>query len=299
MNSNQLKIFIEVVEMKSLSEVARKLNIKQPTVSFHLKSLQESLAVQLFKTKSFHNVELTEAGQELYKYALRLTSINNEAMRAMNDYKNYNRGSVHIGATHTTATYLVVPKIQAFKEKFNDLSINLDVQVATKVIDLVKSYKIDFGLISQVAFKDPDLNVMKVMNDNLVISFSRNHPFMEKETLVPSDLNGLPMIHHEMGSLSRMIFDDWAKENGVNLNIKFETSGSEVIKESIMKDFGFGVLSQTLVKQSAKVIDLHYRPIPNWKTNREIYIIYRKDKLLTKELIHMIDILKDKNISHV
>lgn len=63
MNLQQLKVFVLAVELQKLYLVAQKLEVTQPTVTFHLNKLQEDIGVSLFHTKSYHVIKLTEAGK--------------------------------------------------------------------------------------------------------------------------------------------------------------------------------------------------------------------------------------------
>ncbi len=57
----RLQIFLSVAENLSFSEAAQRLHISQPTVSHHIKALEQALGVELFN-RSSHTVKLTGAG---------------------------------------------------------------------------------------------------------------------------------------------------------------------------------------------------------------------------------------------
>ncbi|MEI0735993.1 LysR family transcriptional regulator [Paenibacillus sp. JTLBN-2024] len=51
MNLLKLHILVLIEKLKKVTDVARELDMKQPTVTFHMKSLEEELGVALFETK--------------------------------------------------------------------------------------------------------------------------------------------------------------------------------------------------------------------------------------------------------
>lgn len=299
MNINQLRVFKALVELGKVSDVAKMLHIKQPTVSFHINKLQEEIGVNLFKTKTLHNVRLSDPGKTLYQYAKNITSTINEAERVMIDYKANRKGALNIGATHTAAKYLIVPKISEIKDILNSVSIQLEVNRSPSIIAQIKNFELDLGIISQVDFEDDDLHIQKVMEDTLVVTFSKQHPFALIDQLKVEDFEQYPMVQHEQGSTSRRLIDEWAFENDVNLDVTFETSNSEVLKEAVKRNLGYAFLSETLAKQSAKEGYINFKYVPNLNINRAIYIVWHKDKWLSNSLIQIIELIQNKNIGRI
>ncbi|MEC3466110.1 LysR family transcriptional regulator, partial [Bacillus thuringiensis] len=62
MNLLKLEIVVLIKKYKKLTIVAEKLGVKQPTITFHIKSLEEELGVSLFELRSGRYF-LTEAGE--------------------------------------------------------------------------------------------------------------------------------------------------------------------------------------------------------------------------------------------
>lgn len=61
----ELKTFIEVVEQQSFTKAAQKLNISQPTVSLHIRRLEECFnAVLIRRSKKQKQLSVTYAGHD-------------------------------------------------------------------------------------------------------------------------------------------------------------------------------------------------------------------------------------------
>lgn len=289
MNLQQLKVFVYTVRLKKLYLVAKKLGVRQPTVTFHLNKLQEELGVPLFITKSYHNIQLTEAGKSLYHYAQNITSQSEEIESLMLEFKELKAGRISIGSTHTPATYIIIPYLSNLKKEYGDISIVLDVNTSNVIIEKIKQFNLDLGIITEVNFKDEELIINPLQKDDLVIVIPPNHPFAQKETLMPADLSGQPLVHHEPESVSRKLFDQWAMQHNVSLNIKIETSGSEAMKEAVKHEMGYGILSETIINREVSAGELCMRLIPEWKYQRQIYLIRRKDKLVSPAMQLFLD----------
>ena len=76
-----LRTFVLVVELRSFTRAARAQDITQPAVSVRIRSLQGILGVELFD-KSAPGVTLTAIGEQVFKSARRLLSVNHRCLRA-------------------------------------------------------------------------------------------------------------------------------------------------------------------------------------------------------------------------
>ena len=68
MNLAYLKTYLEVIKLGSFSEVAKKLSISQPAVSFQIQKLEQDLDVRLID-RSQKTITMTEAGKRLLRFA--------------------------------------------------------------------------------------------------------------------------------------------------------------------------------------------------------------------------------------
>ena len=80
MEIRQLRMFREVVDAGSISEAARRMNLSQPPLSYHMKMLEQELGVTLFH-RGKKNIELTPAGRLLYERAETMLSLESAVSR--------------------------------------------------------------------------------------------------------------------------------------------------------------------------------------------------------------------------
>ncbi len=281
MNLQQLKSFVLAVELQKLYLVAQKLDITQPTVTFHLNKLQEELGVALFHTKSYHVIRLTEAGRAFYHYASQISALSSEAESAMDGYRGFHAGKLSIGSTHTPATYLLPSLLGELKRSYPRLSILLDVRPASFILEKIKQYELDLGIISQTSIDDPDLAALPLTRDDLVLIFDPEHPLAGLADLSPGRLAEYPFVSHEQGSISRRLIDDWAAANGAALAATMEVSGSEALKAAVMHRIGFGMIAEACVQTELAEGKLLSRRIPGWSAERFIYAVRHRNKLVS------------------
>ncbi|MDQ0169358.1 LysR family transcriptional regulator [Paenibacillus tundrae] len=298
MNLQQLKVFVHVVNLQKLYLVAEKLNITQPTVTFHLNKLQEDAGMALFHTKTYHVIKLTEAGRSLYHYAKQIVALDDEMRRTLENYKETATECLRIGSTHTPATYILPDLLFEFRQAHH-IYLSLDVKPATQVIEKIKLYDLDLGVISHTGPDDPDLIYEPLMKDDLVIIFHPEHILATKPTIEPHDLQSLPLIAHEEGSSSRAIINQWALEHDVQFTEIMQVSGSEALKSMVRQNMGIAMLSQASIIQDLIKGEIMACPIPNWSPIRTIYAVRHRNKLLTPWLQLFWNLLVDRFSSQI
>jgi DNA-binding transcriptional LysR family regulator len=284
LNLQQFKVFVLTVELKKLYLVAQMLGITQPTVTFHLNKLQEELGLALFQTKSYHVIKLTEAGEAFYHYASQIHSLSEEASSTMDVYRGTAAGVLAIGSTHTPATYLLPPFLKQLKLNYPGLSILMDVRPAAYILEKVKKYELDVGIISNTQVDDPEFIAQPLIHDDLVLIFPPDHPFASSSDLMPGDLVEHPFVSHEPGSISRQLIDSWADKYRLRLQISLEISGTEALKSAVRHGLGYGMIAEAAIQEDVAEGKLHSRPIPSWVPERRIYAVRHRNKLISPAL---------------
>lgn len=127
MNLLKLEIVVLIKKYKKLTIVAEKLGVKQPTITFHIKSLEEELGVSLFELHSGRYF-LTEAGEALHHYACKIDALMKEARRVTQEFKDFHKGAITIGASYVPATYLLPEIVYRFQCEFPNIKITLMVK---------------------------------------------------------------------------------------------------------------------------------------------------------------------------
>src|SRR2546429_3581542 len=95
---HQLTVLRTVARHLSYTKAAEELYLSQPAVSQHVRTLEQSLGVHLFR-RSGRGIVLTAAGEELLGQAERLLTLFDETATVVREIQALKRGSVLLGAT--------------------------------------------------------------------------------------------------------------------------------------------------------------------------------------------------------
>lgn len=288
--SIKLQIIEELYKHKKITTVAEQLNLKQPTVTFHLKSLEKELGVKLFESRS-GKIILTEAGGSLYHYAVKINALTREALRVVQEY-DLGRGTLKIGASYVPATYLLPNILSEFAKCNSRVTISLTVKTAPTIMKMLENHEIDLGIMSSESIESPSLKSEPLCEDELVFFFSPNHPLAIHDTLSPDMLSGIPFILHGQESSTRSMTLKWFESNTIILNAQIELDSLEAIKQIVLCGESISIISRLAIHNEIGQGKLTCRQIPQNTFKRFIYCAYNVNRTKSSLLDRFTDYLK-------
>lgn len=147
LNPDQLKAFLEVLELGSFTAAAKKLNLSQPAVSLQIRELEAKCGVPLLDRNGRRPLP-TAAGLQLVTHARRIMAESDEALSAMQRMKSSALGIVRLGMTTPTLTYLARGGIRQIREQMEDTALVLSLAPSRRLVDQVREGEIDMAVVS-------------------------------------------------------------------------------------------------------------------------------------------------------
>ncbi len=284
MGPYQLEIFKTVVEKKSFSAAAKALFISQPAVSMHIRALEEYYKTKLFD-RANQQITLTETGRILYDYAVKVLNLLNQAEKEISSYTGQIVGPLDIGASFTVGEY-VVPKLLGIFNKLNPgVKASLRVTNTEHIVKLVSRQKLDLGFVEHSLVEHSvdarNLIVNPIMQDELQVVFSPEHPWANRKTITIQELKDMPLVLREHGSGTRRMAEERLEEAGFDLdqlNVIMELGSTEAVKEAVEAGFGITIISRWAIQKELKLGTLLSARIEDVNMSRNFYLIYHKDK---------------------
>jgi len=170
MDSNLLKVFVEVANEKSISKAAINLNFAQSNVTSRIKQLEKSVGNSLFHRVP-KGVVLTYEGEKLYSYAVEIIKkieLANNEMRNINQQKH-----LVIGSTQANASTRLIPFLLQLNKDFPKMSLELITNTTKETINNILSYKVDIAFISGLP-KNEELIVLNKIEEKIVLVEPKN-----------------------------------------------------------------------------------------------------------------------------
>lgn len=150
-----LRVFLAVAESGSFSDAAELTRLSQPTISQHVRLLEDWLGTALFRRHG-RGVALTDAGRQLQgKCAPHLKAVDAALLEAC-QRTGESSGTVSIASVHTIAAYLLPQTVLAFARLRPQVRIRVLCRGSAEVVSLVERGKVEIGLVydSMVATGD-------------------------------------------------------------------------------------------------------------------------------------------------
>lgn len=279
MDIRALETFCKVMELRSFSKAAEAVHLTQPTVSGHIKALEERLQVKLFDRLG-KTVAPTKAGELLYGYARKILTLKREAEQAIHQFKGSLRGSLVIGGSNIPGSYILPPLIAAFKATHPEISIVLKVGDSEAVCRAVADGSCELGVVG-ARFDEGRLTYLKFVEDELVLAIPADHPWAKRRSVALKDLSRESFLVREKGSGSRRFVEKALEEAGVDVGsfkVVAELGSMEAIRSAVKHGCGVSFVSLRAIEEDVNAGSLAALRVQGIKLIRDFYIIHHKSR---------------------
>jgi len=261
MDSNLLKVFVEVAKVKSISLAARELQFAQSNVTARIKQLEKNVGHSLFH-RIPKGVILTTAGEKLYAYAVEIVKKTEEAISFMKNIEE--QSSLRVGSTESNAVVRIVPFLLNMHKEFPKIQLELFTGTTEDVTKMVVDYKVDIAFVSG----DPQSSELMVLNE-----FEENIVIVEpKNRMVPNVL-----LLFKKGCRYDAFVQEYYRQQG-NDNYKVLEFGSyETILGCVKAGMGKTLLPLSVVKKLGYEEDLHIVKLDVSVASIHTHMVCRKD----------------------
>ena len=232
---DQLRILKAIAAEGSFKRAADSLYVSQPAVSLQVQNLERQLDVPLFD-RGGRRAQLTEAGHLLLSYGDRILSLCEETCRAIEDLQNLQGGTLIVGASQTTGTYLLPRMLGLFRQKYPDVAVQLHVHSTRRTAWSVANGQIDLAIIGgEIPPELQDsLEVRPYAEDEMALILPMFHPFTRLSQIEKDDLYKLQFIALDSQSTIRKVIDQVLTRCGIEtrrLKVEMELNTIEAIKD--------------------------------------------------------------------
>ena len=263
MDSNLLKVFVEVAREKSITKAANNLEFAQSNVTSRIKQLEKSLGFALFHRVP-KGVILSKEGEKLYPYAVEIVK---KVKQATYDMKNIdNQEHLIVGSTESNASTRIVPFLLQLHNDFPNMSLELITNTTREITKELLNYKVDIAFISGEP-KHEDLIILNKIDEEIVLVEAPNE---NSPNVFLSFKNGC--AYNEFG---QNYLKEFSNENFKNL----EFGNYETILGCVKAGMGKSLLPLSIVKKLKYEDDLKIINLPKELANIPTCLVCRKDNI--------------------
>ena len=283
---DQLRILKAIATEGSFKRAADSLYVSQPAVSLQVQNLEKQLSVPLFD-RGGRRAQLTEAGHLLLSYGERIIALCQETCRAIEDLQNLQGGTLIVGASQTTGTYLLPRMIGLFRQKYPDVSVQLQVHSTRRTSWGVANGQVDLAIIGgEVPAELQDtLKIIPYAEDELALIIPVFHALAQVETIQKEDLYKLNFITLDSQSTIRKVIDKVLTRHEIDpkrLKIEMELNSIEAIKNAVQSGLGAAFVSTTAIEKELQMGVLHNAQIKDVVIKRTLSVIVNPSRYCSK-----------------
>jgi DNA-binding transcriptional LysR family regulator len=289
----QLNIFCKVIELKSFSRAAKAVHLSQPTISSHIKDLEDHLECRLIDRLSKEAVP-TKAGELLYGYAKRMLALRDETETALAEFKGKIRGRLVIGGSTIPGTYLMPQLIGDFKKRYPDVIVSLRIGDTENIIEGILTGNLELGIVGAEA-DTKKIVQKKLIEDELRLIVPENHRWAGEKRVALKHLINEPFIVRERGSGTLKSIYQSLSDQGhslEDLKVVAELGSTQAICQGIKTGAGVSILSTLAVAEDLQAGKLDALEVEGLNLKRNFYLTwhrYRSPSPLSEAFIQFLE----------
>lgn len=282
MDLKRLEVFCRVVELKSFTRAAAATRLSQPSVSDHIRLLEEETGEKLLDRLGRETLP-TPAGKILYRYAIRMLKLRDEAGQALGEFRGQLSGVLSIGASTIPGTYLLPRMIVSFHLRNPEVTVRLTIGGTQKVALDVRDGNAEFGVVG-ARWSDSRLTFEEIFTDELVLVVPPGHSWAGRQSVQARELADVPMIVREEASGTRKVMAEVLAARGVSmekLRVVAEVGSSDAILQGIKQGLGLSIMSSLAVRDDHDHGRLRMVPLAGGRIHRPLFVALRKNREMT------------------
>lgn len=286
MELRQLKYFLMVSKLSSVTRAAEQCHVAQPAISIAIQNLEHELGVQLFE-RSHKKISLTSTGHVFLRRVEDILERVDYSIKEMGDYRNLQRGSIRVGITPMLGAFLFPYILSKFREDHPQLELIVIEEGALSIKALLEKGELDVGILV-VSEKFPLLEISPIIKSEIYVCVSQDNPLAKLKSIAFPKLRDQPFILFTEDTLSRKMILQECSKHQISPNIVFSSNQITTILSLVERGGGVSFLLAPLVQNNQKIVS---RPL-----TRPLYLeaglVWNRGRYLTNSTRAFIDAIQ-------
>lgn len=283
MNLDYLKTYLEVIRLGSFSQVARKLSLSQPAISFQIQKLERDLGICLID-RSQKTVTMTEAGKHLLRFAQFVTEERARLVHGLDELRQDIAGDLSLAASTIPGEFLLPPLLGEFRALHPAIGARLTISDSTAVINEVRQGNYQAGFCG-IAPGERELDSFKVDEDEIVLIVFPEHPFAEREKVPFIELEGEPLIFREETSGTQKELEFLLSRAGLDirkLSSNLILGTTQAVVSAVEAGVGIAFVSNLAIKKSLALGLVKVVPLNELRLRRDFFCVYQRGSAISR-----------------
>ena len=246
-NFLNLEYFLAASEELNFTKAAKRLYISQQSLSNHISNLEKEFGIALFNRTV--PLTLTYAGQVLKERAKQMLDLREETYKEIADIKDFTRGQLTIGMSHTRGRRILPEILPVYQERFPGIELHLKEGNSTELDADLLHGDVDL-IIGMLPFRVEDVETVPICEEEILLvvpdsvlerTYAGQTARLKQQLSERADLTlvkDCPFLLIKPGNRVRTLSDDMFAEAGVSPRITLETENIETVLALALKGMG-------------------------------------------------------------
>lgn len=284
MRYSQLRAFHFVALHGGFSSAARALNQSQPSLSDHVRQLEQLHDTLLFHREKKH-VQLTEAGDELFLLTRQLFDVEEQIELCLSKRQHQLRGKLRVvadSALHITAS------LSAFRAANPKTFVSVRTGNSEDVLQRLRHYDAEIGVVGNSP-SAPDLVEIPMGDAPIVAIMAQDFLSETVQELAFEQLVKWPLVFREKGSSTRRCIEAEAQASGLRLRPVIEVDGREALREVVASGAGIGFVSRAELGNASDIRAVAISGVTLRMKESLVFLSVRRDQPMIRAFLRCID----------
>jgi DNA-binding transcriptional LysR family regulator len=287
---DQLKLFKDIGQTRSISRGASLNGISQSAASQHVMELERSLEVPLLD-RSTRPLTLTPAGRLYFDLCRDVLRRKDEFDAAIGQHKHLVEGTVRVASIYSVGLSEMTRLEQEFSQRYPQARLQVEYLRPEKVYEAVETDQVDLGLVS---YPEPtrQIAVIPWLREQMVVAAPPSHPLAGRLAVAPADLSGHDFVGFDEDLPIRREVDRFLRERGVEVNVVMHFDNLQMIKEAVALGSGISIVPARILQTEIERGRLAAIPIDAPELFRPLGVIHRRKKRFNQATQTFLELLR-------
>lgn len=287
MDIKQLIYFTAIVDEGNISSAAKKLHISQPPLSSQIHNLEQELECVLFE-RGARKIQLTEAGEILYRRAQAIIGMADTVKRELTDYSSGMKGVLRLGVVSSVGNIALDTWLKPFSEKYPGVRYELSESNTYVTADMLRSDIIDMAFVRS-PFNYDDMDMIPLKKEKMYAVGDKKFFGGGSAKILMKEVGTKPLIIYKRWE---KIFMGIFKEDGLQPDIICLNDDARTTAAWAEAGMGIGIMPSSALSMLKKE-DTVSVEIDDSRIVSEIYLIAHKNSYRSPIALGFWDFVRD------
>ena len=282
MDLRNLNTFVQVAETGSFSRAGEKLGYSQPTVSVHIRQLEQELGIKLFDRVG-HAVRLTERGRDILPHAQQICKLCTELQNTV-EQKNAISGVVRIVTADSLCGPLLHNGFGELRKTYPKLKVELSTAGTAEIFRILDQNEADIGCILDSRIYQANYVISGEERIGVHFIVAADHPAAKAGVLKKEDMQSYSFFLTEKGMSYRRLLDSWLAQDAIELQPVLENGNAELLCRLVESGMGISFLPDYVTEQAVRRGTVVRLDAEGFQPELWKQYLYRRDKWVSQPM---------------